>query len=397
MQNTSTDLTQDKEIYAKILSLKDKIKTFNLTNKLLTAAICILSVMSSFAVTNYLLNIEINNTASTLHLTTNFWFLTFIAIVIAAICIALKNAMAISFLYNSLLQKQKNIDINMQKRISIMSIIFLFVVYILNLLYYADFSGFSAFFISLLFVGSLYIATAISAHFSSQIKISQKYLEMYERENVIKQNIYKAKEAIRYFLMNISDKKILSIKNNLLNSQFKMTVEVIIGILTSPFLAYGVSNTLAGCFPEAANWVRISGLRFSPVFLVLATFLIIFAFFSFTKAFSIGKQIKGSEIIKSDGFIDYKLHGIKVYGHNSIQNFENEKMFSMVIACFIIVIEFTMNVSYFITEIGADAQGMFLSVITALVPTALLIAETNILASTIYKIHNLNELVENLE
>ena len=79
----------------------------------------------------------------------------------------------------------------------------------------------------------------------------------------------------------MSQNKINTVKSNLVNNQMKMVLEAFIGLLTAPFLAYGVSNTLASCFPEAANWVRISGLRFSPIFLVLASFLIIFAFFSF--------------------------------------------------------------------------------------------------------------------
>jgi hypothetical protein len=154
---------------------------------------------------------------------------------------------------------------------------------------------------------------------------------------------------------------------------------------------------LAGCFPEAANWVRISGLRFSPIFLVLATFLIIFAFFSFVRGFTIGKQIKGSEIIRYDGYHDYSTHGVTIYGIDSIRNLEKEKSLVMFIACFIILIEFTMNVSYFITEIGGDIQGILLSIVTALVPTALLIAETNMLSSTMYKINNYTELLSTLD
>jgi hypothetical protein len=69
----------------------------------------------------------------------------------------------------------------------------------------------------------------------------------------------------------------------------------------------------------------------------------------------------------------------------------------MFIACFIILIEFTMNVSYFITEIGGDIQGMFLSFVTALVPTALLIAETHMLSATMFKINNYCELLETLD
>ena len=80
-----------------------------------------------------------------------------------------------------------------------------------------------------------------------------------------------------------------------------------------------------------------------------------------------------------------------------MRSLEREKKVVMFIACSIILIEFTMNVSYFITEIGGDIQGMFLSIMTAFVPTALLIAETHLLSATMYKIHNLNELLETLD
>ena len=86
--------------------------------------------------------------------------------------------------------------------------------------------------------------------------------------------LYKSHQTQQEF-----EKYINNVKEELLNSQFRMIVEVIAGILTSPFLAYGVSNTLALCFPEAAGWIRISGLRFSPIFLVLAAIMIIFGFF----------------------------------------------------------------------------------------------------------------------
>ena len=73
-------------------------------------------------------------------------------------------------------------------------------------------------------------------------------------------------------------KKIINnIKDKIFSLQIKSIGETLLGIATAPVLAYGVSNTLAMCFPEAAGWIRISGLRFSPVFLTLATFMIIYS------------------------------------------------------------------------------------------------------------------------
>ncbi|MDE6138773.1 MAG: hypothetical protein K2F57_04815, partial [Candidatus Gastranaerophilales bacterium] len=272
-------------------------------------------------------------------------------------------------------------------------------VYVMNLFYYKSIPGFVAasLFVSLLFVGGLAVVTVGGGYFKFQSKLYQKQLTTCEFREDFESLMKSYRKLISGYINKLSQNKINTIKSNLVNNQLKMVMEVFIGLITAPFLAYGVSNTLAGCFPEAANWVRISGLRFSPIFLTLSTFLIIFAFFSFVRAFVIGKQIKGSEIIKFDGFHDYVSHGVTVLGLDSMRSLARERRVVMFIACFIILIEFTMNVSYFVTEIGGDIQGMFLSFVTALVPTALLIAETHMLSATMYKINNYNELLENLD
>ena len=51
-----------------------------------------------------------------------------------------------------------------------------------------------------------------------------------------------------------------------------------------------------------------------------------------------------------------------------------------------------MNVSYFSTEIGQDFYGLFLSLVAALVPTTLLIAETFLLSGTEFEIFALEEI-----
>ena len=179
--------------------------------------------------------------------------------------------------------------------------------------------------------------------------------------------------------------------------QLKSAGEILLGILTAPFLAYGVSNTLAMCFPEAAGWMRISGLRISPVFLVLATFLIIFAFFTFTSAFLGGKKIQASNVLKQDGFSNYLQHGVDIYGLEGAKKIDREMRRSFIIAITIIVIEFTMNVSYFMQNLGGNLWGMFLAALTALVPTALLIAETFMLSQTQFEIFASNELLAKID
>ena len=168
---------------------------------------------------------------------------------------------------------------------------------------------------------------------------------------------------------------------------------MIIGILTAPFLAYGVSNTLAMCFPEAAGWVRISGLRISPVFLVLATFMIIFAFLSFANGFFANKKIQASNILKQDGFSNFIQHGVEIYGLAGVLRLKTEARRLFSIGLTIIIIEFSMNVSYFMQEIGGDLSGLLLSLLAALVPTAILIAETYMLSTTKFEMFACSELL----
>jgi len=63
----------------------------------------------------------------------------------------------------------------------------------------------------------------------------------------------------------------------------------------------------------------------------------------------------------------------------------------------IVFIEFTMNISYFMQTIGEDLKGMLLSAIAALVPTALLIAETYMLSQTQFETFAIEELTEKID
>lgn len=386
-----------KEIGYKITELKNSIRSINITEFMLNASTFILSIVCAFGMTNFLLGLKVDISTSVLNLTTNVGFLMCISAIVLAISLILKQGVYSLLEFNQT-KMLGDTDIA-QKFIIFTASFFMFVVYVINLFYYKGIPGFTAaaFFISLLFVGALTTVAIASGYFKFQLKNYNYQLTNCEYRQDFESVMKSYRNMINTFVNKLSQNRINSIKSNLVNNQLKMVVEVFIGLLTSPFLAYGVSNTLAGCFPEAANWVRISGLRFSPVFLVLSTFLIIFAFFSFVRAFTISKQIKGSEIIKFDGFHDYNSHGVTVLGLDSMHSLTREKNIVMFIACFIILIEFTMNVSYFMTEIGGDLQGMFLSFVTALVPTALLIAETHLLSSTMHKINNYNELLSMLD
>ena len=386
-----------KEMGNDVQDLKNTVGSMNITSFILNAAIVVLSVTCSFGITNFLLGLRADNTTSVLKLTTNFGFLICISTVVLSVALLLKHGIYSIMEFNAT-SKYGDSDM-IQKIIVSAGALFMFIFYTMNLFYYKDVPGLApaAFFIAVLFVGTLMVASIASGYFKYQLKYYNNKLVTSEYRADFETILKNYSRLIYAYINSLSRNRIENIKSALINNQIRMIIEVIVGIITAPFLAYGVSNTLAGCFPEAASWIRISGIRFSPIFLVLATFLIIFAFFSFVRAFTISKQLRSSEIIKFDGFHDYNSHGVTILGLDAMRTLNKEKNTVMLIACFIIMIEFTMNVSYFITEIGGDIQGMFLSFVTAIVPTALLVAETMLLSTTMHKINNYNELLAMLD
>ena len=254
-----------------------------------------------------------------------------------------------------------------------------------------------ALFISLFFVGIMATLAISCGYFKCNNSEWSATLNKFEYREDFEAVLKAYRLWIERYINSLSRTKIRNIKDRLFNLQLKSAGEIIVGILTAPFLAYGVSNTLAMCFPEAAGWIRISGLRFSPIFLVLATFLIIFAFFGFVSAFTASKKIQASQVIKQDGFSDYRQHSVNIFGLEGVRKLTLDKNRYLAIACSIIFIEFSMNVSYFMTEIGGDLQGIALSLIAALVPTALLIAETLMLSQTQFDIYACDELLAKID
>ena len=384
-----------KEIGYKIQALKAQISSLGKISFISNAAILVLSVICSFGMTNFILHLPIDTSKGVLNLTTNYGFLVAISLIVFAVSFAMKQS--VYSLIESSQNKRYGENNDVQRLMVYASIVFMLVIYAINLFYYKDIAFVASIFVSLLFVGALAVVSAASGLFKYQLKTANYQLMNVEYREDFETTLKGYRSLISKYINSLSDNKLDMIRDQVLNSQIKMSGEILIGMLTAPFLAYGVSNTLASCFPEAAGWMRISGLRFSPIFLVLATFLIIFAFFSFVRAFTIGKQIKASEIIKFDGFHDYASHGVNILGLDAIKGLHKEKNITMAIACVIVAIEFTMNVSYFIQEIGGDISGMFISSMAAFVPTALLIAETMMLSGTMHKINNYNEVFQTLD
>lgn len=230
------------------------------------------------------------------------------------------------------------------------------------------------------------------------ISESGEELDGYESREDFQAVVKDYQQWITLFVNNIGRKKLKAINEKIFSLQVKSAFEYFLGVLTAPFLAYGVSQTLAECFPEAAAWIRLSaGFKFSPIFLVLATFMIVFAFHCFATSFATTKRILASNVIKQDGFSDYSVHGVVLHGVESSKNLKKEARKFFIIAIAVVFIELTMNVSYFIGVMGGDVMGMVLSFIAASVPTAILIAETTMLGNTKFEIITREELLEKVD
>jgi hypothetical protein len=403
LDKQKTDIEQErvgiiKQVGYAISDLKSKLAANTKTTIFLHVAMLLSAMICAFGVSNYLMGLSIQESSNYLHLPTNLKVWGIYTVLIYGICLLLKQGV---YLYlQSNLQKELSRSNKLAQMFMLtFALIFVLGIYIVNLVYYSAVNDFSTFaiFISFFFSGIMAVLAISCGYFKCNETEWNLALNKYEYREDFESVIKSYRLWIDRYINSLSNTKIQYVKDKMFNLQIKAGFEILIGILTAPFLAYGVSNTLAMCFPDAAGWVRISGLRISPIFLVLATFLIIFAFFTFVNAFVASKKVQGSQVIKQDGFTDYRQHGVTIYGLEGVRRLEADKRRSLTIAISIILIEFTMNVSYFMMEIGGDLQGLLLSFVAALVPTALLIAETVMLSQTRFEIHSCDELISKLD
>ncbi len=374
--------------------LKKRISLNSKSANFVNVGMFVTSFVSAFGVSNYLTGLKMEETANFIQLPININIYILFGIIITALSFVLKQGI---FLYYQNKSHKSNVSAHAQNGLVLTATIFFIAVYVINLIYYINIGPMFAILISAFFVGLNVIMAYAGGYFKNSSHSMSYVLDQYEYREDFEAIMHDYRTWIEKFVNNLSKNKLENIKDRLFNLQIKSVGEMLLGVLTAPFLAYGVSNTLAQCFPEAAGWIRISGLRFSPVFLVLATFLIIFAFLAFTMAFTCAKKIQGSSVIKQDGFSDYLNHGVNILGLQAVRKLESEKSAAMFIACSIIFIEFTMNVSYFMTNFGDDLQSILLCIIAALVPTALLIAETFMLSQTKFEISAIEDLITKLD
>lgn len=383
-----------KEVGAKINSLKNKLSMNSKTGIFLHIALFLASFVCAFGISNYLTGLPLTEAGSVIQMPANLKLIFIYAAVVYGVGLILKQG-AFLFMQNRL-GEGTNVSRIAEGFMICLSLVFYVAIYFINALYYMAPNTMPLFAVlmSLFFVGTAATLALGCGYFKNSNTELRKELDEYEYREDFEHVLKEYRIWIERFASTMSASKIRALKDKLFNLQIKSFGETILGILTAPFLAYGVSNTLASCFPEAAGWVRISGLRLSPIFLVLATFLIIFAFFNFVNGFFCNKKIQGSNVIKQDGFSDYLQHGVEIYGLEGVKKIDIEMRRSFIIGISIIFIEFSMNVSFFMQSIGGDLSGMLLSAVAALVPTALLIAETFMLSQTKFETHASEGMIE---
>lgn len=387
-----------KEIGYKINELRHKLSINSKSGIVLHIILFLASMICAFGVSNYLSGLQLSEIENVIQIPTNTKLLLVYTLIVYGMGILLKQGVFLYFQNNTQGGENTKVSRAVEKFMIVWASLFYFAIYIINVLYYisAKMPVF-AICMSLFFTGTA-AALAIGCGFFKHLNVVTRHeLDKYEYREDFERVIKEYQRWIEKSINNLQDTKINAIKDKLFNLQIKSYGEIILGIITAPFLAFGVSNTLAMCFPEAAGWMRISGLRFSPIFLVLATFLIIFAFFSFVNGFTSKKKVRASDVIRYDGYSNYIHHGVNIYGLEGIKKIDADMRHSFIIGICIIFIEFSMNVSYFTQEIGGNLNGLLLSATAALVPTALLIAETFMLSQTKFETFALEELIAKLD
>lgn len=382
-----------KEVGAKITTLKHKLSVNSKSGIFLHIAMFLASFVCAFGISNYITGLPIEDAGSVIQMPTNLKIIFIYALIVYGVGLILKQGIFL------LLQNQLGEDTTVtkiaEKFMIITASLFYVAIYLINVTYYMSAKTMSLFavLISMFFVGTAITLAMACGYFKSSNLETRRELDEYEYREDFEHVIKEYQQWIERYVNTLTSAKLKSIRDKMFNLQMKQIGETILGILTAPFLAYGVSNTLASCFPEAAGWVRISGLRMSPIFLVLATFLIIFAFFNFANGFMCNKKIQASNVLKQDGFSNFLQHGVEIYGLEGVKKLDVEMRRSFIIGLAIIFIEFSMNVSFFMQSIGGDLSGMLLAGVAALVPTALLIAETFMVGTTKFETFACEELL----
>lgn len=381
-----------------ITDIKKRISLNFKAGIFLNTALIFSTIVTMFGVSNCISGLPVSDTVGFLTMPTNIKFLGLFSIFGLAISLTLKQGVFL-FLQNKDLKSPRQGAKFAQNFMLFISTFFMCTFYGINLIYYMnpDNRIFYSTIISLFFILLNISIAFVCGYFKySGHKLSLE-LNKYEYREDFELVLNRYQNWVELFINNLSSAKLDYMRNKMFKMQILSFGEIALGLITAPILAYGVSNTLAMCFPEAAGWIRISNVRFSPVFLILSSLLIVFAFFAISSAFLNMRKAGGSDIIKLDGFRDYFSHGVDIFGLEKMRSLEIEKIRFFTIGFSIVFIEFIMNTTFFMSEIGADLKGLLISFLAAAVPTALLIAETYILSHTNYGLFVCDSLISKLD
>ena len=287
-----------KEVSFEINDLTGKLSMNSKTGVVLHLALLFASLVCAFGVSNYIMGLPLKDAGNVIQMPTNMKAIFLFMAIIYGMGLVSKQGIFL-YLQNKIGEDTTTSKIA-EKFMIVVSSVFYIVIYLINTLYYMTSNQMPIFavFISLFFVATTAILANSCGYFKHNSVNLKKELDKYIYREDFEKVVKEYQQWIERFVNNLSNSKLKKIGDNLFNLQIKSVGEIFLGICTAPFLAYGVSNTLAMCFPEAAGWVRISGLRLSPVFLVLATFMIIFAFFAFVNAFTCIRKIQASNVLK---------------------------------------------------------------------------------------------------
>ena len=388
-----------KQVAYKINDLRNKISMGTKSNAIIHIGMFFASIVCAFGVANYLTGLPLKDAQSIIQMPTNLKLVILYSIVIFGLGLMFKQGI---FLY---FQNKLNANPSPTAKIAenfmiYIPLIFYVAIYFINMLYYISPGGFPFFaiLISLFFVTFCATLAAGCGYFKSYNVENLIELEKYEYREDFEKVVKDYQKWIERYVNSLSIQKLKRIKEKIFTEQIMIFLETLAGIITAPFLAYGVSNTLASCFPEAAGWLRLSsGFRFSPIFLILASIMIVLGFFMFANAFFNVRKVQGSNVLKQDGFSNYKDHGVEIFGLAGVRKLNSDKIKCLIIGIAIIAIEFTMNVSYFMQAKGDNLGEMLLCIIAALVVTAILIAETYLLSATKYEKWTLEEIIAKVD
>ena len=155
-----------KQVAFHINDLKQKLSTNSKTSIFLHIAMFFSSMICAFGVSNYLMGLEIKESANFLHLPTNIKVWGMYTVLIYGICLLLKQGIYLYLQSNIQKEMSKSAKLG-QSFMLIFSLIFVLGIYVVNLVYYMNLNDFMTFaiFISFFFSGIMAVLAISCGYF----------------------------------------------------------------------------------------------------------------------------------------------------------------------------------------------------------------------------------------